>query len=109
MKAPAKRGGRAAQDPSSEASKSPKLQWDTTRRKDEREIRSEIRGGHVILGPSLFFRCSSTSSGSCSAFLSRGFHLHLHEDIQSDGLARKWMNGFVEYLSIFSRRSAACV
>ena len=44
-----------------------------------------------------------------SAFLSRGFRLRLHEDIQSDGQARKRMNGFAEYLSIFSCREASSV
>ena len=63
------------------AQRRPRLRWDTSRRKDGREMRS----GQVILGQSLLFRCSSMSS----ALLSCGFRLHLHEDIQSDGLARK--------------------
>ena len=44
-----------------------------------------------------------------SAFRSRGFRLRRHEDIQSDGQARKRMNGFAEYLSIFSCREASSV
>ena len=74
-KASAKRGGHTAQH---RAQRRPRRLWDTSRRKDGREIRSEIRSGQVILGPSLFFSCSSMSS----AFRSGGFRLHLHEDIQ---------------------------
>ena len=45
-----------------------------------------------------FFCCSSMSS----SFRTCGFRRHLHEDIQSDGQARKWNKGFAVFSSIFS-------
>ena len=57
-----------------QAQRRPRLRWETSLRKDGREIRSEIWSGQVILGSSLFFRSSMSL-----AFLSRGFRLSLHE------------------------------
>ena len=39
----------------------------------------------------------------------RGFSRHLHQDIQSDSRARKWIKGFAEYFWIFSFCEASSV